>query len=288
MGQVSALTILLLLIICALAGLSYWLYARWKQTERTAAFSEQSRASRVRAEVARQVTIRHERFIRRYVHYFSNSTKRIDTLAGQLTKTYDLTTAQDIAWQIAEHSQELFQSIAILRDYSSLERGELPLKQENVSSRELLEEAIRAMREICKKRGHTITLDISGWQEKTIVIDKRKFIDMLSHVMHAIVLFHPEGASYTFKAESVRTGHGAFAAWMQLSDTSPGLSPEMLQNVFDPLSSPLRQAGGEMSALDMAFARQLAELMGGSMKFRSGADGTATEIEVFCDTAAEH
>lgn len=275
-------TSILLLAVGVMTGGIFWLHARLKRTERLAELSEKSRASRVRSEVARQVAEQHALFINRYVHYFSKASNDIEAAAKQLMKDREADEYRKMAGEVVRLSCYLSLAISTLQEYASLERKELPLRLEAISSRLLLDEAIGAMRGVANKHNNKLLLDIGAWQEKRLVADKGKFAKMLKHVMHAAMVFLPPESVCTFTAESIDAGNGHYAAWLQLA--SPDYAQGMAADVFDPLSYECEldtKSGEELGILDMAFARQLAELMGGKLIFRSGKNGSYAEIELF-------
>ena len=292
MSFTAILIIGLLSLLCALlAAAAFVFYRRWRRGQRLAVLSEQSRASRVRSETARQVIKRQHFFISRYVHYLEAPTKDIDALGTQITKSQDITCIHLQAGQILLRNRLLLQSIETLKDYAALERGELTLHFEPVSSRRLLEDAISTMRTFLGDSHQHLLLDISGWQEQTIIADHAKFCTMLGHLAHAISSYLPEGCTVNFTAESIRSGStaGRAVAWLRLSDNDTDFDLPQEDYIFDPLSAPLLyqelpEDGLQMPSLDLPFAKHLAELMGGTLNFRRTSTGHAVEIELFFST----
>ena len=288
MDFTTALVIGLLLVaattVSSLAALIF--YRRWRRGQRLAVLSEQSRASRVRAETTRQVIKRQRFFISRYVNFLATPAGEIDELAGKIASSPDLVTAHIKASQLQTRSRLLLQSINTLKDFAALERGELTLHLQPFSSRRLLEDAISNMRTFLSSNQQHLQLDIKSWQEHTIMVDYDKFCAMLGHLGHAIAHYLPQECNVSFTAESIRSGENRIVAWLKVSDNVTDFDLPCVEQLFDPMSFPIgTQENSDqqvhMPSLDLPFAKHLAELMGGTLNFRRAGTGHAAEIELF-------
>lgn len=286
--NLTALLAVCLLLLTNLAILlaAIVFYRKWRRGQRLAVLSEQSRASRVRSETARQVIKRQHFFISRYVKYLETPTRDINELTEKIIQSQDLSAAHVGASQLQTRMQLLLQSISNLKDYASMEVGELTLRPEPVSSRQLLEEAIRTMRTFLSASQQHLLLDIKGWQEHTIIVDKGKFCSMVGHLGHAIATYLPKGCNVSFTAESIRSGENRIVTWLRISDSDTDYEVPSNEQLFDPLNETLSlqendSGSSPISSLDLPFARHLAELMGGTLNFRRTSDGHAAEIELF-------
>ena len=284
----AATLIIILLIVTntafCLAAVIF--YKRWRRGQRLAVLSEQSRASRVRSETARQVIKGQHFFISRYVRYLEAPTKDINELTEKISQSKDINSAHAAASRLEARSRLLLKSIANLKDFADLELGELTLRQAPVSSRQLLEEAISTMRTFFASGHQHLLLDISSWHEQTIIVDKDKFCAMLGHLAHGIASYLPEGCTINFTAEAIRSGEGRVVTWLQISDSVTDFDLPESEHLFDPLGAALVshaniEVEGQMPSLELPFAKHLAELMGGSLNFRRVGTGHAVEIELF-------
>ena len=295
--SLTAILIIGFLLVCCIgfAFTALVFYRRWRRGRRLAVLSEQSRASRVRAETARQVIKRQHFFITRYVHYLEAPSRDIEKLAQRILQSQDLAAIHLQTDRLLLRNQLLLQSIGTLKDYSALERGELTLHMEPISSRRLLEDAIGTMRTFLTPGNHHLLLDISGWQEQTIIADGAKFCTMLGHLTHAVANYLPKGCNLNFTAESIRSGSARTAAWLRLSDNETDYDLPNEEYAFDPLSAPPIYPGAAddpnkvllMPSLDLPFAKHLAELMGGTLSFHRSGTGHTIEIEIFFNVQTE-
>lgn len=292
MDFAATLIIIILLMTTTAAIIAATIfYRRWRRGQRLAVLSEQSRASRVRSETAKQVIKRQRFFISRYVNFLATPADDINELAEKITKSSDLVTAHVQASQLQTHSRLLLQSINTLRDFAALERGELPLHLAPFSSRRLLEDAISNMRTFLSDNRQHLQLDISSWQEQTIIVDYDKFCAMLGHLAHAISHYLPKGCTINLVAESIRSGENRIVAWLKISDDVTNFDLPCVEQIFDPLSFPTNLQDNlsqdspsqdlQIPSLDLPFARHLAELMGGTLNFRRAGTGHAVDIELF-------
>lgn len=288
MESTTTLVIGLLLVVAtavsSLAALIF--YRRWRRGQRLAVLSEQSRASRVRSETARQVIKRQRFFISRYVNFLAAPSEDINRLAERIAQSTDWTTVHIDADQLHTHSRLLLQSINTLREFAALERGELPLHLQPFSSRRLLEDTISNMRAFLSNNRQHLQLDISSWQEHTIMVDYDKFCAMLGHLAHSISHHLPSECTVTFTAESIRSGENRIVAWLKLADNVTDFDLPSVEQIFDPWSFPTSPQittahDLPMPSLDLPFAKHLAELMGGTLNFRRAGTGHAVEIELF-------
>ncbi len=286
--NLTALLAVCLLLLTNLAALlaAIVFYRKWRRGQRLAVLSEQSRASRVRSETARQVIKRQHFFISRYVKYLETPTRDINELTEKIIQSQDLSAAHVGASQLQTRMQLLLQSISNLKDYASMEVGELTLRPEPVSSRQLLEEAISTMRTFLSASQQHLLLDIKGWQEHTIIVDKGKFCSMVGHLGHAIATYLPKGCNVNFTAESIRSGENRIVTWLRISDSDTDYEVPSNEQLFDPMSGtlPLKENApneSPISSLGLPFAKHLAELMGGTLNFRRTSEGLAAEIELF-------
>lgn len=261
-------------------------YRRWRRGRRLAVLSEQSRASRVRSETAKQVIKRQQFFVSRYVNYLGSPTQDVDDLAEKIAKSSDLATAHVLASKLQTRSRLLLQSINTLKDFAALERGELSIHLKPFSSRRLLEDAISHMRTFLSASQQRLTLDINAWHEQSIMVDYDKFCAMLAHLGHAIATYMPRSCNITFTAEAIRSGENRVAAWIKLADNVTDFDLPSVEQIFDPLSLPMSHREDvpddvNMTSLDLPFAKHLAELMGGTLNFRREGTGHTVEIELF-------
>jgi signal transduction histidine kinase len=75
----------------------------------------------------------------------------------------------------------------------------------------------------------------------------------------------------------LRTGSSADRAWIDVSDSGPGLAPIMQQQLFNPFVSTKGEAG---TGLGLAVSRRLARAQGGELEHIPGASGTTWRLSL--------
>lgn len=116
--------------------------------------------------------------------------------------------------------------------------------------------------------------------------DEGRLAQAIEAIVDNAIKFTPEGAKVEVRVRSSEA-NGIAGVAIEVSDTGPGMSPEILQHLFEVFrqgdGSATRAAGG--LGIGLAFSRQLVEAMGGKISARSKA-GQGTTFTVFLPAAS--
>jgi signal transduction histidine kinase len=157
-----------------------------------------------------------------------------------------------------------------LRLLSLAEAGALKLEKETTEVGDLLDEAVSRYRNMAETAG----ISISAHAEPgTADLDPHRIREVLANLVTNALRHTPEGG------ELKLTASRAPAGWrIEVSDTGPGISPEMLPNIFERFVKGTDSRG---SGLGLSIARDLVRAHGGDMTARSGGQlpGRGTTIE---------
>jgi PAS domain S-box-containing protein len=150
-------------------------------------------------------------------------------------------------------------------DLAKVESGHAPLSLEPVSMAEVLLECQKMIGPQAHQRGISVTfplLDKSNYIRADRTRVKQVLINLLSN---AIKYNIKQGSVEVTCAESV-PGH----IRVSIRDTGPGLSPELMLQLFKPFNRLGQEAGGEEgTGIGLVVAKKLIELMGGTIGVES-------------------
>ncbi|HSP56173.1 MAG TPA: HAMP domain-containing sensor histidine kinase, partial [Dehalococcoidia bacterium] len=169
--------------------------------------------------------------------------------------------SQRMAAIIHEEAQRLNARLNDLLYLSEIESGQVVLQRDVVDMSSVLRIAIERVQRDIGSRGITLAADLSDVEVTT---DGQKLERILENLLDNARKFTPDGGQIT-----VRTGVDAVsgAAWSEVSNNQEGLTEEELPLLFDRFYRRDRSRNGRQagSGLGLAIARDLAQLLGGSL-----------------------
>ena len=135
-----------------------------------------------------------------------------------------------------------------------LDGGPEPLDADRI-----IMEACEMMAPLVSERGLELTTRPLR-QEQVIRADRERILQVFSNLVGNAIRFTPEGGSITVGAER----HADEVAFF-VEDTGPGIAPENLERVFEPLFSTKSFGTG----LGLPTVKQIVEQHGGSIRIES-------------------
>ena len=135
------------------------------------------------------------------------------------------------------------------------------------------------LRGLAERTGTRLRLDVAGdvW-----AIGDEERIAQIGRALSGNAFVHtPAGTRVT-----VRVGAGDGKAWIEVEDGGPGIPTEQLERVFDRFYR-AEGAVAPGSGLGLAIAKELAELMGGSVRASSRPGRTVFTLELVSTPAPE-
>jgi len=160
-----------------------------------------------------------------------------------------------------------------LLDLSAIEAGHLSVEIKRESVKDLVRDAIEAMRPLAAQRSLSLSARLPD-DAISVHCDRERIAQVFSNLIGNAIKFSPEGATILLGA---RGAEGEARLWV--TDTGPGINEEQLQRIFDPF----HQAGPSVAqgiGLGLAIARGIVEAHGGKIWAESDAGGGTT----FCFT----
>ncbi|MFC0679586.1 sensor histidine kinase [Lysobacter korlensis] len=169
-----------------------------------------------------------------------------------------------------------------LLDVSRVTRGEVNLNLSEVDLHQVLLESIEQVRPLLKARGHEFTLDAPPLAA-LVDGDPKRLVQTFSNLLTNAAKYTPEGGSITV---SMRVEQETVE--VSVSDTGPGMSPELLKQCFDLFVQGERtseRAGGGLG-IGLSLVRSIVGLHGGTVRAESPGIGKGSRFSVSLPRAA--
>jgi signal transduction histidine kinase len=189
----------------------------------------------------------------------------------------DESTRMEFLATMREQVDRLTKLATDLLDLSRVDAGRLHVEREQVELGETARTLVDELRGLAETRGHPLELDVDG---EAVGVGDAERVLQIGRALAGNALTHtPTGTRVV-----VRAGREDGRATLEVEDDGPGIPREHAPHVFDRF---YRVEGGVASGsgLGLAIARELAELMGGSVRLESRPGRTVFVLEL--DAAAE-
>ena len=179
-------------------------------------------------------------------------------------------------------SQYLMDIINNVLDMSRIESGRVVLLEEVIDLQQLISGLMVILNQSTEAKRQKLIVETGSIRNNKVIGDSLKLRQIFMNILSNSVKFTPEGGTITVSLsedESPDADYGNY--FFKFSDTGIGMSPEFVSQVFDTFSR--ASEGGvaktEGTGLGMAIAKNLVEIMGGTIKCES-APGTGTTFTV--------
>jgi len=175
---------------------------------------------------------------------------------------------------LLEEARIMSRLLEDLQTLSTAEAGALRLHWETARPAELVEEAAAAFRASAGAKGVTLELRNSS-SLPDVEVDPLRIGQVLANLLSNAVRHTPPGGSVSVSADLARSGR---AVAFSVSDTGPGIPPDVLPHVFDRF---VRSGDSGGAGLGLAIARSLVRAHGGEITAESREGrGTTVRFEV--------
>jgi len=184
---------------------------------------------------------------------------------------------------IMRQTKHLVRMVDDLLDVSRVTRGKIILQRRPADLREVAERCLSELGIAALAQSNGLTLEVDS-RPALVLGDPVRLEQVLCNLLQNAIKYTPRGGRLR-----VSTGIEDGEAIVRVRDTGVGLSPEMLQTIFEPFaqveSSRQRSEGG--LGLGLPLVRSLTELHGGRVEARSDGPGRGSEFVVRLPLLAE-
>jgi PAS domain S-box-containing protein len=173
---------------------------------------------------------------------------------------------RSLAIQVASSGKLMIELLSDILDISKIEAGQLSIRETEFGLRKTIERACAAVRPHADARDVALELTISEDVPQRTLGDGQRLLQVLLNVLANAVKFTSEGA-VTVDATTRPREDESDLLRIEVTDTGLGIETSTIEAMFEPFTqadtSPRRRYGG--TGLGLAIARELIELMGGSI-----------------------
>jgi len=165
---------------------------------------------------------------------------------------------------ILKGGEHLLGLIDEVLDLARIETGRVPLSPEPVAVADVLAEVRTTLEAMADRAGIRVVIEpAAGLPE--VIADRMRFRQILLNFGSNAVKYGRAGGGVVFRASPVARG-----VRVVVQDDGPGIPAEKQERLFQPFYRAGQETGAiEGSGIGLALSKRLAELMGGSVGFRS-------------------
>lgn len=173
--------------------------------------------------------------------------------------------------KIETSSKVLFGIINDVLDMSAIESNKLKIAQKPFWIREILKSIYTVYSTQCKQKGIAFVMDVDDMKNNCLRGDGLRLNQVLLNLISNAYKFTPEGGRITVTVKELSKQGEKIYYKFTVADTGEGMSEEMLGRLFLPFeqegADTAQKHGG--SGLGLSIAKNLVELMGGSISCQS-------------------
>lgn len=178
-------------------------------------------------------------------------------------------------------TQQVSRLVDTLLDTQRLEGGSSILNRQDSEVHRMLTDAVQLVQPLAESANITIDMDIA--KLPIISVDTDMITRVVINLMENAVKYTPDGSHMTLSAEQVNN-----RILVTVSDTGPGIPPEMRDSIFDKFSRVTYQDAPKGIGLGLAFCRLAVTAHGGRIWVESdGENGSEFIFELPIDDLPE-
>ena len=176
---------------------------------------------------------------------------------------------------ILDETRVLERLVDDLRTLSLADSGALPLHREPTEPAVLIEDVAAAHRANATAAGIEIRVDAPSGLP-SLDVDPVRMKQVISNLVENAIRAMPGGGSISISARAQTE-----ALVIEVTDTGPGIAPELRSTLFDRFT---KSAGSRGSGLGLAIARAIVTAHGGTIEAAGGRGGAGTTLRISLPT----
>jgi signal transduction histidine kinase/ActR/RegA family two-component response regulator len=240
-------------------------------TDMQLARMEQEEKLREALRQAQQAAIAKDDFLSRMSHDIRTP------LNGILGMTM-LAQEENTSWHVGRYLEKIDISghfllglVNDILDMSKISAGKLELHPEPYSEFEFVQYIDSVIRPLCEAKGIHFHLPQGSTFCCTIMIDKLKYNQIFFNILSNAVKFTPPGGNVTLKVVNPQRVGNHIESDFYIIDDGIGMSAEFQKRLFQPFEqeNTARNDARDGTGLGLAIAKQLVDLMGGTIRVQS-------------------
>ena len=163
--------------------------------------------------------------------------------------------------QILQAGRHLLRLINEVLDIARIEAGRMALSLEPVHVHEAVTRVLDLARPLAAARGIAMATSDPSTLDRYVMADAQRLQQVLLNLVSNAIKYNREGGVLTVAADDRADGR----VRLTVSDTGPGIPPELRPRLFTPFERLGAGDGVEGTGLGLALSRRLMELMGGAI-----------------------
>lgn len=222
------------------------------------------------AEEAKRANIAKTDFLRRMSHDIRtpiNGIQGMISIAEHFSD--DIQKQKECREKVKTASDFLLQLVNDVLDMNKLESGEIRLEQIPFHLHDVLSSVANILQMQCEEQGLTLTIDNSGVIHDDFIGSPIHLQQILQNITSNAVKYNKENGSVSLSCKELMTEDEKVYFKIVCTDTGIGMSENFKNHAFEPFSQEKQSARTVYSGtgLGLAICRELAEKMGGTIRF---------------------